>query len=160
MGQETQTETTTATGSGLTDWQAGVVGGLVGGVVMGAIISVMSPKTIAVAIPALYGLAPPPNGIVGWIAHLSHSAIYGVVFAAIVSGAGFGGSVGRSSVAGLVYGVVLWIVMVNIVMAIWLNAVGFPGGPALLGFTLPGSLPPHLVYGVVLGIVYPFIQGH
>jgi hypothetical protein len=83
-----------------------------------------------------------------------------VVFAAIASAAGFGGSVGRLTGAGLVYGAILWIVMVNIVMAIWLNVVGFPGGPVLLGFTLPGSLPPHLVYGVVLGIVYLFIRGH
>lgn len=160
MSRETQTDTPTATSSGFTDWQAGVVGGLAGGVIMGAIISMMSPKTIVVTISALYGLALPPNGIAGWIAHLFHSAIFGVVFAAIASEAGFGGSVGRSTVAGLVYGTVLWIVMVNIIMAIWLNVVGFSSGPALLEFTLPGNLPPHLVYGMVLGIVYPFIRGH
>jgi hypothetical protein len=159
MSQETQTGTAASTGTGLTEWQAGVVGGLVGGVVMGTIISVMSPATINLAIAALYGLAPPPNGIAGWVAHMSHSAIFGVIFAAIAAGAGFGGSVGRSAIAGLIWGFVLWVVAANIVMPIWLNAVGFPGGPTLLGFALPGSLIPHLVYGVLLGIVYPFVRG-
>jgi hypothetical protein len=159
MSQETETETAEMTGTGLNDWQAGVVGGLIGGVVMGAIISMMNPATIAGAIAALYTLAPPPNGIAGWVAHMAHSAILGVVFAAIAAGAGFGGSVGRSTVAGLVWGFVLWVVAANIVMPIWLNAVGFPGGPALLGFALPGSLIPHLVYGVLLGVVYPFVRG-
>ncbi|HET7323080.1 MAG TPA: DUF6789 family protein [Halococcus sp.] len=158
MSQETRSETATTT-TGLNDWQSGVVGGLVGGVVMGALISLMNPKTIAVAIPALYGLAPPPNGIAGWIAHMSHSAIFGVIFAAIAAGSGIDRSVFRSAIAGLVWGFVLWVVAANIVMPIWLNAVGFPAGPTLLGFALPGSLIPHLVYGVLLGIVYPLVGG-
>jgi hypothetical protein len=157
MSQETQTDTAATTGTGLADWQAGVVGGLIGGAVMGAIISVMNPQTLSLAIAALYGFAPPPSGVAGWVIHMVHSAVMGVVFAAIAAGAGFGGSVGRSTVAGLVWGFVLWVVAANVVMPVWLNAVGFPGGPTLLGFALPGSLIPHLAYGVFLGAVFSLL---
>ena len=158
MSQETRTDTTTATGAALADWQAGVVGGLIGGAVMGTMITVMSTPTIAVAIPALYGLAPPPNGLAGWIVHMSHSAVLGVVFAAVASSS-VGSGIGRSAVAGLVYGAVLWAVLAALVMPIWLQAVGFPQAPPFPNFALPGSLPPHLVYGVLLGIAYPLVRG-
>ena len=158
MSQETRSDTATTTGTGLADWQAGVVGGLVGGLVMGAMITMQNAAAIQGAIPALYGLAPPPNGLFGWIVHMSHSAILGVVFAAIATGTGIGRGVGRSAVVGLVYGVVLWVVLAALVMPLWLSAVGFPPGPPFPNSALPGSLPGHAVYGVLLGVVYAALR--
>lgn len=91
----------------------GIVGGLVGGAAMGAMITMMMQPVIEVAIPALYGLAPPPNGLAGWIVHMGHSAVLGVVFAAImVTAVGrYADSVGANAVAGIVYGIVLWAVL-------------------------------------------------
>ena len=153
MSQETQTRTQTGLGR-LADWQAGVVGGLVGGAVMGAMITMMNPPVIEMAIPALYGLS---GGLAGWVVHMSHSAILGVVFVAIAANTGLASGVGRSAVAGLVYGIVLWAVLAALVMPIWLQTVGFAGAPPFPNFALPGSLPAHAVYGVVLGALYPFL---
>ena len=154
MSQETRTETTAATGTELGDWQAGVVGGLVGGAAMGVMITMLSPPVIEMAIPALYGLQ---GGLAGWIVHMAHSAILGVVFVAIAANTGLASGVGRSAVAGLVYGIVLWAVLAALVMPIWLQTVGFAGAPPFPNFALPGSLPAHAVYGVVLGALYPFL---
>lgn len=161
MSQETRSETATSTGTGLADWQAGIVGGLVGGLAMGAMLSMTNAPALEGAIPALYFLAPPPNGLAGWVVHMSHSAILGVVFAAIM-GAGLGrfsDSVGATTAIGAVYGIVLWAVLAALVMPIWLAAVGFPGAPPFPNFALPGSLPAHVVYGAVLGAVYPYAKG-
>jgi hypothetical protein len=154
MSQETRTETTATTGTGLADWQAGVVGGLVGGAAMGAMITMMMPPVIEMAIPALYGLS---GGLAGWVVHMAHSAILGVVFVAIAASTSLGHGVGRSAVAGLVYGVVLWAVLAALVMPIWLQTLGFPAAPPFPNFALPGSLPPHVVYGVLLGALVPFL---
>ena len=156
MSQETRTETTAATGTALSDWQAGVVGGLVGGAAMGVMISMMMPPVIEMAIPALYGLQ---GGLAGWIVHMAHSAILGVVFVAIAANTGLASGVGRSAVAGLVYGIVLWAVLAALVMPIWLGALGFAGAPPFPNFALPGSLPAHAVYGLLLGAVVPFVNG-
>jgi hypothetical protein len=158
MSQETRSDTATATGTGLADWQAGIVGGLVGGAAMGAMITMMMTPVIEVAIPALYGLAPPPNGLAGWVVHMAHSAVLGVVFAAVATGTGVGRGVGRSAIVGLIYGVVLWALLAALVMPIWLQTVGFAGAPPFPNFALPGSLPAHAVYGVLLGVVYSFLR--
>jgi uncharacterized membrane protein YagU involved in acid resistance len=161
MSQQTQTESETdvGTGSRLMDWQAGAIGGFIGGIVMGGIIWMMNPKTIAGAIAGLYTLQGSP--VAGWIAHLIHSIILGVIFAVTVSAAltRYADSLAPSAGLGLVWGFVLWVVAAGIVMPVWLQVVGFPTPPPLPNWTLPGSLIPHLVYGVILGGLYPFLRG-
>jgi hypothetical protein len=159
MSQQSQTETTVATGTGLTDWQAGVVGGLVGGVVMGAIIWMMNPAVIVGAIAGLYTLQG--SAIAGWIAHLAHSAILGAIFAGIVridALSGYANRVGPSAVMGIVWGFILWVIAAGLIMPLWLTAVGFPMAPPFPNWALPGSLIPHLVYGVILGVLYSFLR--
>jgi hypothetical protein len=160
MSQETQTSGATGTSleTGTGSWISGMIGGLTGGALMGVMISVLLTPVIQGAIPAMYGLS---GGLAGWIVHMSHSAILGVVFAAIM-GAGLGrfsDSVGATTAIGAVYGIVLWAVLAALVMPIWLAAVGFPGAPPFPNFALPGSLPAHVVYGAVLGAVYPYAKG-
>lgn len=60
--------------------------------------------------------------------------------------------------AGLVYGVVIWVVLAALVMPVWLGAVGFPSPPPFPNFAVP-SLLWHLVYGAVLGAVFPAVKG-
>ena len=154
MSQETRTDTTAATGTRLADWQAGVVGGLAGGAAMGVMITMLMPPVIEMAIPALYGLS---GGLAGWIVHMIHSAILGVVFVAIAATTGIATGIGRSTIAGIVYGIVLWAVLAALVMPIWLQTVGFAGAPPFPNFALPGSLPAHAVYGVLLGAIVPLL---
>ena len=122
-------ETRAANASGTTtlngNWKAGLLGGIAGGVAFGAMLTMMMPDVIQVAIPSMYGLAPPPNGLAGWGVHLGHSAVLGVLFAAIVGVAGLGrASAGKQVAAGLGYGVLIWVVLAAVVMPVWLSEIG------------------------------------
>jgi hypothetical protein len=148
----TETATAVDTGIELGDWQAGVVGGILGAAVMAIAVSAMNPPTLMGGIPGLYTLS---GGIAGWVVHLSHGAILGVVYAAIVEADVVSvDSVGKYLGAGIVWGIITWGLLAAIVMPIWLSAVGFPQAPPLPNFAIP-SLIWHLLYGIVLGIIYP-----
>jgi len=146
----TETSTTTDTGVHLPDWQAGVLGGIAGAAVMAVLISVMNAAVLAGAIPGLYGLS---GGVAGWIVHLSHGAVLGVVFAAIVRAVGEDRSAGTTVALGVLWGVVTWVGLAALVMPLWLGAVGFPMAPPFPNFA-PPSLLWHAVYGGVLGVAY------
>jgi hypothetical protein len=156
MSQATETGTVTGTATNST-WKAGVVGGVAGAAVMAVLVSVMNPPTLEVAIPSLYALAPPPNGVAGWVVHLSHGAVLGVAFAGVAEAAGGGRSLGRSVGLGVLWGVVTWAVLAALVMPVWLDAVGSPANPPFPNFATP-SLLWHLAYGVVLGALYPALD--
>jgi hypothetical protein len=145
----TQTSTQTALIADLDHWKAGVIGGLGGGLVFGILMSMMMPDIIGGAIPGLYGLS---GGLAGWTIHMAHSAVLGVVFAAIASPTGYDETLGKSLGAGIVYGLVLWAVLGAIVMPAWVGAV-LPMNPPVPNIN-PMSLVGHVVYGGVLGVLY------
>jgi len=151
METESSTATDAETGVHLADWQAGVAGGIAGAAVMAVLISIMNAAVLAGAIPALYGLS---GGIAGWTVHLSHGAVLGVVFAALVE-RGYPGehSTGTIVGLGLLWGVLTWIGLAALVMPLWLSAIGFPMAPPFPNFA-PPSLLWHAVYGGVLGVAY------
>ena len=152
MATETATTTegvSTETGN----WRAGVAGGLVGGLVFGAMMSVLTPGVLEMAIPAMYGVGG-PAGTVGWVIHMAHGAVIGVGFAGVANlRPGLGGSIGPSLGVGAGYGLLVWVALAVIAMPIWLGAVGFPGAPPLPNVGVE-SLVGHVVYGTVLGGVY------
>jgi hypothetical protein len=152
------TETRQQTGLALDGaWKAGVVAGLAGGVVMSIVMLTMgATPVIAAAIPGLYTLAPPANPAAGLVVHLSHAAVLGVAFAGLVTAGGV--EAPRLTVlAGLVYGVVTWLVLAALVMPVWLATVGFPNAPPAPNFAVP-SLLWHLVYGAVTGGVFTAVR--
>jgi hypothetical protein len=159
MSSETSTAAVTPTES-VASWKGGVVAGLAGSLVMGALIAVMNPPTIEVAMASLYTLAPPPNGAAGFTVHMAHGAVFGVVFAAILAAPAV-----RENVSGLLptvglgvaYGVVIWVVAAALLMPLWLRAVGSPAQPPFPNFAVP-SLLWHVVFGAVLGAVFPFVD--
>ena len=136
-------------------WVSGVAAGLAGGAVMGVLLSVLMTPVIEAAIPALVGLS---GGLAGWVVHMSISAVFGVIFAALVTLTPLADYTDRPLAlvgVGLAYGAVLWIVAAGIVMPIWLSAVGFPMAPPVPNLN-PTSLLVHLVFGAVVGLVYPY----
>lgn len=157
MAESHEHEQATGTAQETNIWVAGGGAGLIGGVGMGILLQVMMTPVITTAIPAMYGL----NGLaVGWVAHLFHSVVFGVVFAAAVvsipSLADYADTVSTGTGLGIAYGAVLWIGAAALVMPIWLSAVGFPGAPPFPNFN-PMSLVGHVVYGAILGILFPVI---
>lgn len=159
MSSETSTATVTPTES-VVSWKGGVLAGLAGSLVMGLLIAVMNPPTIEVAMASLYMLAPPPNGVAGFTVHMAHGAVFGVVFAAVVSAPPV-----RENVRGLLptvglgvgYGVVIWVVAAALLMPLWLRAVGSPAQPPFPNFAVP-SLLWHVAFGAVLGALFPFLD--
>jgi uncharacterized membrane protein YagU involved in acid resistance len=157
MASETGTDAGIETEAAIeVPWTAGVVASVVAGAVMGVMLTTMMRPVIAAAIPALWGL----DGLTaGWLVHLVNSAIFGVVFAAVAvqpSVRGYVDSLGSSLATGVVYGVAVWVVGAVVVMPLWLQAVGFPNAPALPNVSM-GSLVGHVVYGAVLGLVFPYL---
>ena len=148
----TTTETTQTYDVSTGNWKAGVLGGIAGSAVMGALILAMNTATLAVAIPSLYGLAPPPSPAAGLVVHLSHGAVMGVLFAGLASLL-HTDSAGKLLGLGVGWGVVTWAIFAALVMPLWLGAVGSPASPPFPNFA-PPSLLWHVVYGVVLGGIY------
>ncbi len=145
----TETNDTTVTTATRPDWLRGTLTGIAGGVVFGAMMSVMMAPVIENAIPAMYGFS---GGAAGWMIHVSHGAVLGVVFAALARAADLY-TVGRTTAVGVAYGVVVWAALAVLVMPVWLQAVGFPAAPAVPNVSVP-SLVGHVAYGGVVGAVY------
>ncbi|MFC4359706.1 histidine kinase [Halobium salinum] len=154
MASEEVTATQTVQRTEPGNWKGGVLAGVAGGLVMGVMLTTMMTPVIEMAIPAMYGLQ---GGLAGWVAHMSHAAVLGVVFAAIVGATGYGDNLARSAGLGVAYGVVLWVVLAALVMPVWLSAVGFADPPNLPNFNAT-SLVGHVVYGLVLGAAYPYVR--
>jgi len=94
---------------------------------------------------------------VGWLYHVFNSAVIGVLFALILGSRV--GSYGRGAAYGLVWGVVWWVLGALILMPILLGMPAF--APLRMAPMRPvafGSLAGHLLYGVILGLVYFRLQ--
>lgn len=159
MSTETQAASSIEATTDAVSWKGCVLAGIVAALVMGALMWVMNNAVIAVAIPGLYGLAPPPNPIAGWVVHLFHGAVFGMIFGGLLRAemlAGTAADFTKSVGLGVAYGVVVWVVAAALVMPLWLSAVGFPEPPAFPNFALP-SLLWHAVFGLVLGALVPYV---
>lgn len=133
-------------------WSGAVAGGLVAGVGMGLIMHFLMG-----AMPLIGALYGQPTVAAGWIAHLFHSVVFALVFAAVVTRTslreyGLLGTIGL----GAVYGVILEIVAAGIVLPIWANATVAAGLP--VPFWIPMGFLTHIVYGVLLGVVFGLVM--
>jgi len=138
-------------------WRGGGVAGLVATAAMGIGITLVELSTLRVVIAGLYGLEG--SLVAGWLAHLAHGTVFGVLFAAVLADPGLHRVTEwrwKTTVAGVVYALVLAVVGAGIVMPIWLGAVGFTTPPSIPNVTVP-LLVWHLLYGLVLGALFPSV---
>jgi sterol desaturase/sphingolipid hydroxylase (fatty acid hydroxylase superfamily) len=138
-------------------WKGGGLAGLVATLVMGAAITIVDLETLRLAIAGLYGFEG--TLVAGWIAHLAHGTLFGVIFAAVLSDPGLyrvNEWVWKTVVAGVVYGLVLAVVGAGLLMPIWLGVAGVGMQLSLPNVTMPVLLW-HVVYGIVLGGLFPFL---
>lgn len=102
VGAETENETLVGGETGERTWSSAVLGGLAGGLAFGFLLQMMGAMP---AIAALYGME---SVAVGWIAHLFHSVVFALVFAATVVSTDYRtAGTGTLVALGAGYGVVL-----------------------------------------------------
>lgn len=140
-------------GLGVSTLIGALVAGLSGGVAMGAYFQFTA--GILPVIGSLYGIESP---LVGWITHLFHSAIFGLLFAAGIGAPRLrryaSGPVG-SGVLGLLWGAVLWLVAAGILMPLWLGLLGIPAPVPNLSVI---GLVAHAIWGIVMGVTHRLVS--
>jgi uncharacterized membrane protein YagU involved in acid resistance len=122
----------------------GVAGGIAGGIVFGLLLQMMG---MIGMIAQLVGSSSPA---VGWIVHLAISAFIGATFALLL-----GSRVTRlmpAAVFGMVYGAVWWVLGALLIMPAQLGMPVF-----MLNAAAWQSLMGHLLFGLVLGLVYAML---
>lgn len=133
-----------------------VAGGLAGGLAAVLFSVVVPPQDMMPMVAALYGAE---GAVWGWVFHLLHGVVFGVVFAVIARGArrltGGAGQVVAGSVLGAVYGAAVWLIFAAFVMPTWIGEVTEMSPPTPDWNTL--SLVAHVVYGVALGVLLPVL---
>lgn len=153
MASETATQADEKTVIGLGPWQAGAIGGIVGGIAFGAMMTMDMRMVMEMAIPGMYGFGPSLE--LGWLIHLFHSVVFGLIFVAIIQFGGLEDTVHgfvRSAIAGVVYGLVIWIIAASFLMPAWVNVMMGMGEP-VPNFMMESAIG-HAVFGILLGAVY------
>lgn len=149
----------------------GAVSGAIGAILFGVVLAVTAPEVLESGIPGFYGLTP--SVTVGWIAHVLHGTVLGVLFAVLVTRsviygmlatpaetdvlAGIGG-VGRLTLAGVVYGIALWAILPFVGVSL-LGAVGLFQDPGFGGVAAEMFIG-HVLFGGLVGALFAvFIPG-
>jgi uncharacterized membrane protein YagU involved in acid resistance len=140
---------------------ASALAGLIAGVVFGVMMQMMTaPTPDGGRVPMMAMVAQvvrSQSPIVGWIYHLSNSAVIGAIFGLLLgsrvtdyrSGLTWGG----------VYGFAWWILGGLILMPVLLGMSAFaPLMMAPMRSVAWGSLVGHLIYGLVLGAAYVWLM--
>ncbi|MFW6092035.1 MAG: hypothetical protein ACODAF_09125 [Actinomycetota bacterium] len=122
---------------------AGVVGGLVGGVVFGLLMTMMD------MMPMVADLIGSEAVAVGWLVHLVNSALFGAIFAVLFGR--WAQALGPAIGIGLGYGALWWVLGALLIMPAWL---GMSDMIFQVGQDQWLSLMGHLIYGLLLGVVY------
>jgi two-component system OmpR family sensor kinase len=133
-----------------------VVAGLVGGVAFGVPLQLLIGRMGAIG--ALYN-AGTESLAIGWVAHLFHSALFGVVLGLITETGPLRAPMERSLVGaaavGAGFGLFLYGANIGFLWPFWLETVGFPPAQSWsLPYTPAKPLFGHLLYGVITGTVF------
>lgn len=135
--------------------KGGAVAGFVATVATAIPILAMNPALLETTIAGMYGF----EGVlaVGIVAHLAHGTLFGLVFAFVMSDPSLVRVTEwrwKTLVAGIVYGLMLTVLGTGFILPVWLGAIGLTAVPDFLVVT-PALLGWHLLYGAVLGSLYP-----
>jgi len=125
--------------------KSGINAGLIAGVVFGAMMGMMG------MLPMVAKLLGGSSAIFGFILHLVFSAIIGGTFGLIFGHAAL--NKGAGVLLGLLYGAIWWVLGPLVIMPVWLG-MGIQLSATGVTMAIP-SLWGHLVFGFILGLIYP-----
>ena len=126
----------------------GALAGLAGGVVFGVLMAMMG------MLPMVAGLAGSENAGVGLVVHLVNSAVIGAIFGLVAWG--LVDRLWPALGAGLVYGVIWWVLGALILMPLWLAVTMDPMMRDMVFIVEQDqwlSLMGHVIYGLVTALV-------
>ncbi|WP_407319222.1 hypothetical protein UQW22_02255 [Isoptericola halotolerans] len=126
----------------------GALAGLIGGMVFGMLMAMMG------MLPMVAGLAGSENAVVGLGVHLVNSAVIGAIFGLVAWGTA--DKLWPVLGAGMVYGIVWWVLGALILMPLWLSVTMDPMMRDMI-FTVGSdqwmSLMGHVIFGLVTALV-------
>jgi uncharacterized membrane protein YagU involved in acid resistance len=122
---------------------AGIAGGLVGGLVFGIMMAIDG------MLPMIAQLVGSESVAVGWVVHFAIAVFIGATFAVIA--AALARTVLAATALGVVYGAIWWLLGPMLIMPAWL---GMTEMVFVWNDTTRNSLVGHLVFGLLLGVVY------
>lgn len=153
-------------GTGMNPWAVAVVAGITGGIGMGIVLSIGT--NLLPVIGGIYGFG---TFIGGWIAHLGFSVFWAVVFVFVLSQPIVRHErLGLATITGLGigYGAFLGLVVGGVLFPFGVNLMGLESGLSVPYLPLAVRdevvissilfVVAHLVYGAVLGVVYPILS--
>jgi hypothetical protein len=124
---------------------AGIAGGISGGIVFGMLMQMMG------MMPMIGMLVGAESAAIGWVVHLAISAFIGATFALLFGRRAMG--IGIASMLGVLYGIVWWILGALLIMPARLGM-----GVFVINSMALQSLMGHLMYGLILGVVYELLR--
>lgn len=139
----------------------GVLAGLTAGVPFGLAMQMMTAPTPDGGTIPMMGMVAmvvrSPSLVVGWIYHLFNSAVIGAVFGWLLWSRASRYS--ASLVSGVLYGIAWWI-LGGLVLMPWLLGMPVFAPLAMAGMRSVafGSLVGHIMYGLILGLAFAWLQ--
>ena len=121
----------------------GAIGGLVGGVPFGMMMAMMG------MMPMIGMLIRVENATVGWVVHLVISVVTGALYGHFAPA--FSKTWGSATIAGVVYGVIWWVLGALILMPAMLGMFQMI---FVIGQTQWLSLMGHIVFTVIMALVF------
>lgn len=126
-------------------------GGLAGQLIFGT-VQILSRLCGSAGILVIY------SQVTGWIPYFVGSLAMGLGFAVLISNTSLAAeTLATSTATGFGYGPLTWVIPLPAVITTGPELFGVPNIPAVQRFD-PGSLVRHVVYGLILGIVYPLVR--
>lgn len=140
---------------------AGAAAGVIAGIVFGIMMQMMSAPTPdggQMPMMAMVAMVVGSSSVaLGWIYHLFNSAIVGAMFGWIVGNRTT--AAGRGAGWGVLYGIAWWVLGAQVLMPLALHMPPFASVMmAPMRMVAIGSLMGHVIYGVILGGLYPVLM--
>lgn len=143
------------------DLRGAAVASVVAGIAFGVLIQFVMGSMATIGALFTFG----QEGLVqGWVTHMFLSLVFGLLYAVLTwsdSLAGYASEASTGLALGAGFGIGLWAVNVGFVWPVWMNLVGINSMlPIPFLFEMPAlqSFGGHVVWGGVLGAVYPLVR--
>ncbi len=139
-------------------WRGGALAGAVATVSTMAVILPVEPSLFSETIAGMYGQEGSIG--IGIGAHLVHGTLFGLLFAGVLSDPGIVGItqwLWRTVVAGVIFGLLLAVMATGFILPAWTQFVGL-SNPPTMPYVTATLLAWHVLYGAVLGFVFPFAE--